>query len=477
MEKPQISNGNTAEAPTIFVIFGATGDLAEKKLFPALFDLHRKKLLPKKCHIVASARRPFSDDEFRKLVASFLSTGKSFSEEELTSFFKIISYHQGFFDEPDTYGRLAVQLQKIDDSFGQCSNKLFYLAVPPSFYETILKHLAASELTKPCGGELGWTPLEKSRHRRLPTPVDVGSLTGWTRILVEKPFGNDMETARVLDRLLGSLFKEEQIFRIDHYLAKESLENFLKLRFSNGAFGAVWNHEHISRVEVQFFQKGDVKGRGNFYDPIGALRDVGQNHLLEMAALAAMDEPKGKGAAAMRKARGEVLKKFIFASRDLTEVSSRAQYEGYSDEEGVAKNSQTETYFRLVLALPTPRWQGVPFVLEAGKALPESRVEIVVHFKHKVHGVCPPGAECLSLNRIVFRVESLPTNSKEGSQPLDAYEKVLLHAVGGDQTLFTSTEEVMEEWRIVMPVLNLWHKMDSPASLYKYQKGTMPKIA
>jgi glucose-6-phosphate 1-dehydrogenase len=446
--------------PTTYIIFGATGDLAQGKLLPALFDLKEKGMLPAQFKIVAFSRRPFSDEEFRQFSLTTLAVKKQgVGPSKLASFLELISYVQGTFDEEAAYPRLGEALAAIDQAFGICANKLFHLAVHPEFYEVILNNLAASGLSIPCGGNLGWT-----------------------RVLVEKPFGRDTETAQKLDRLLGSLFQEEQIFRIDHYLAKETLQNILTFRFSNSLFEPLWNNEFIASVKLSLFEQADVSARGDFYDTVGALRDVGQNHLLQMLALVALDFPGELSTAAIRSARAKVL-----ADLSCTKAS-RAQYEGFTTELGVDPDSTTETYFALEAGINSPRWQGVPFYLESGKGVAESQAEIVVTFKDKTTQIKTDRP-----NQLIFRLQpdegisvlfwlkkpglglvAEPqyltfnyANSPDTAKLPDAYERVLLDAFRGDQTLFTSTEEMMASWRFITPILAAWQN----EPLLKYQKG------
>ena len=273
-----------------------------------------------------------------------------------------MSYEQGYFDMPAAYERLSEKLQGIDLRWGQCSNKLFHLSVPPSLYEGILQNLSDSRLTEPCADE-----------------------TGWTRVLIEKPFGNDLETARSLDKLLGKLFKEEQIFRIDHYLAKEALQNMMAFRFMNPMFEPLWDREHIDRIHIKLLEELTVDGRGDSYDPVGALKDVGQNHMLAMLATVAMNKPKSWSPTDVRRERAHILEKLKkIQPRSLKDRAVRGQYVGYANEPGVTPQSTTETYFRLQINIDSPRWKGVPIFLESGKAMAETKTEIDIYFKENI---------------------------------------------------------------------------------------------
>ncbi len=447
----------TALHPTIFVIFGITGDLASRKLLPALLSLYTKKLLPSRFAIVGFSRRNFSREEFREYVRSRLNIKPGqFKEEDVKHFLDHMSYEQGFFDAAAAYTRLSEKLQGIDMRWGQCSNKLFHLSVPPSLYEGILQNLSDSRLTEPCADD-----------------------TGWTRVLIEKPFGNDLETARSLDKLLGKLFKEEQIFRIDHYLAKEALQNMMAFRFFNPMFEPLWDREHIDRVHIKLFEELTVDDRGDSYDPVGALKDVGQNHMLAMLATVAMNKPKTWSPNDIRRERALILEKLKkIQPRSLKDRAVRGQYVGYANEAGVAPQSTTETYFRLEINLDSPRWKGVPIFLESGKALAEAKTEIDIYFKENIltfriqpdegikvkFFVKRPGYEFnVEPKTLKFKYSDVPSFS---SLPND-YERLIHDAFAGDQTLFASTDEIMASWKFIASIEEAWK--DLP--LVTYEKG------
>jgi len=451
--------------PTIFVIFGVTGDLAARKLLPALLSLYSKKLLPTRFNIIGFSRRPFSREEFRDLIRGRLNVRPGeFKEEDIKHFLDHISYEQGLFDEKGAYDRLAAHIKEIDARWGQCSNKLFHLSVPPSLYEGILGNLSGSGLTKPCADE-----------------------TGWTRILIEKPFGRDLENAKALDKLLGKLFREEQIFRIDHYLAKESLQNILAFRFSNSLFEPIWRREFIDKIHIKLFEAGGVGERGDSYDPLGALKDVGQNHMLMMLAAVAMDRPKSFTAPLIREERTKVLSKLIVSNEAAKVRAIRGQYKGYTSEPGVPAKSVTETYFRLKAFVNSSRWKKVSIYLESGKALAESKTEIDVYFKGGKNEneqniltfriqpdegikikffVKTPGYE--------FRIEPKTLKFKYADQastvwqdiPND-YERLLHDAFIGDQTLFSSTKEILASWKFITAAMKGWSELP----LVQYEKG------
>jgi glucose-6-phosphate 1-dehydrogenase len=473
-----MQNPTTSPAlhPTIFVIFGITGDLASRKLIPALLELYTKRLLPQRFAVIGFSRRVFSREEFREFIRERMNVKPGqFREEDIKHFLDHMSYEQGMFDDFGAYSRLAGKLKNIDDRWGQCSNKLFHLSVPPTLYEGVLTHISRSGLAEACDDGMGWT-----------------------RILIEKPFGNDIDTARSLDKLLGSLFKEQQIFRIDHYLAKEVLQNILAFRFSNSMFEPLWNRKYIDKVHIKLFQKDTVEGRGAFYDPIGAIKDVGQNHMLMMLATMAMEAPKSLTAAGIRTERAKVLSRLKSVSpRSMSKQVVRGQYMGYMQEPGVLPTSQTETYFRIQSFVNSTRWKGVPFYLESGKALAESKVEIDVYFKESQKSKVKSQKESQEnrQNILTFRIQpdegirvrffvkvpghDFTTEAKtlkfkyadstfSDDIPND-YERLIRDAFVGDQTLFASTDEIMASWKYMMPILN--NLKNIPLKLYEKGAG------
>lgn len=460
--------------PTILTIFGATGDLTRRKLIPALFRLYADGQLPAMMHVVGFARRPHSDEDFRKYVADILGELGVTDEEKIRSFTAMFSYCTGNFTEQAGYEALSSMLGKQDGEWRTCANKLFHLAVPPEYYEDILQQLADSGLTIPCGGD-----------------------EGWTRVLVEKPFGKDLATAQTLDELLGKLFKEEQVYRIDHYLGKDTVQNILAFRFSNVFLEPAWNARSIASIHVHLYESLDVEGRGAFYDGVGALRDVGQNHMLQLLALFTMENPGSFDADSVRVARAKVLESLeTMDAQDIVRYTRRGQYEGYQSEKGVSQESNTETYFQLEARLNLPQWRGVPIFLRSGKALDKPKVEVVVQFRHHTPCLCPPEAEKHFTNVLKYQVqpnESITTSfwakkpgsemvveEKEfsfdyehafsGSEFLDAYAKLLSDAIEGNQMSFVSTEEIIASWKFIDPIIAAWGRDVVP--LIQYPKGS-----
>ncbi|PIT92215.1 MAG: glucose-6-phosphate dehydrogenase [Candidatus Harrisonbacteria bacterium CG10_big_fil_rev_8_21_14_0_10_42_17] len=461
--------------PTILVIFGITGDLSRRKLLPALFDLFSGGFLPERFKLVGFARSTYSDEEFRTFVRDALQEqNHNHSEDQLNAFLGTIHYTQGLFDNLEAYQQLSKRLGTIDDTLGQCTNKLFYLAVPPKFYEELFEHLADSGLTIPCSNE-----------------------EGWTRVLVEKPFGKDVETARKLDAKLSTLFKEEQIFRIDHYLAKETVQNILAFRFSNIFFEPVWNSIYIDHVRILLSESIGVDGRGNFYDDVGAIRDVGQNHLLQLLALVAMEHPGTFAADAIRRERVNVFQSLEPITLEATRNHVRlGQYRGYQDVPGVQEHSKTETYFSLRVFLNNERWKGVPFLIEGGKKLKEHKTEVVISFKEPTPCLCRSHEDEPQYDVLTFRIQpdegisirfwakrpgfgfvveprelsfsyADPVHSE---QLRGAYQKILFDCIRGDQTLFARSDELDLTWKFITPILE--HR--DTLELMMYEQGSEP---
>ncbi len=457
--------------PTIFVIFGATGDLTAKKIAPALFHLFIAGKLPQMIKIYGFARRKLTEEEFRQHITTVLKKQKDFEEnkEHLPKFLQHIFYQSGDFEDFASYKDLAVTLGRADKQWNVCANKLFYLAVPPEYYKSIFQNLSDSGLTEPCSPE-----------------------EGWTRVLVEKPFGKDLKTAEELDTMLGTLFKEEQIYRIDHYLAKEMLQNILNFRFSNNLFEQSWNNQLIESIHLKLYETMGVENRGDFYDGVGALRDVGQNHLLQMLALILMEHPKENSPEQVRKKRAEILNYLpVMSEEQIKNNTYRAQYEGYKSIKGVDPKSQTETYFKIKTSITHPRYSNIPITFESGKSMAEQIKEIVITLKHPEPCMCPPGEH--NQNKIVIGIEPTETinihfwNKKPGLdggiapgvlnfyyrdvtdrvQYVEEYEKLLLDCIYGNQLLFVSTDEIKAMWRFTDPIWLSWQKNLVPLKSYK----------
>lgn len=459
---------STKNIPTVFIIFGATGDLMAKKITPALFQLYVNKKLPSMFRIIGFSRRDLGPEEFKTHVRHILKGNKKNKDDQIEAFLNFFTYHKGEFDTLSSYTSLAEYLGRVDGEWKACSNKLFYLAVPPQNYKTIFQHLKSSDLTLPCSPE-----------------------EGWTRVIVEKPFGKNAETALELDMLLGKLFKEEQIYRIDHYLGKDMLQNILSFRFNNDLFEDSWDNKHIEKIEIKFLEDQGTEGREVFYEGVGALRDVGQNHMLQMLAFVTMDQPKSYTADDVREKRAHTLRELkAMSESDVLKATFRGQYSGYTNSEGVSENSQTETYFKVIAELKNNRWKGVPIILEAGKKL-EQRKEIILTFKHRKPCLCPQGVHYK--NRISFTLEPkegitiefwskmpglsfsmekeklafLFRDQRKKAQYIEEYEKLLLDCILGNQILFVSTAEVQAMWKFIDPIAEAWEKNKVELVSYK----------
>lgn len=423
-----------------FVIFGGTGDLVRKKIIPAIFSLYKDGLLPDNFQILGVSRKDLSSDDFR-------NWAKDFSGINDEVFLNKMSYFSADISNKESLNNLVSELNKSS------GNNLFYLAISPNLYENAFNNIASSGLMNP--------------------------ENGWDRVLVEKPFGNDLEHAKKLDSLLGKLFKEDQIFRIDHYLAKETLQNILTFRFANSIFEPVWNSNYIDEVHIKMYESFDVDNRATFYDSVGALKDVGQNHVLQMLALIGMSEPEKLDFESIRKSRAEVLNNLSFENKFI-----RGQYNGYNKINGVSPNTQTETLFSIIAKINNSRWANTKFYLTSGKALKETKTEIKVIFKEKGEGV---------RNTVTFKVQpeqkivvefwykengfNYEVRSRElifeydkNQRTPDAYEKVLFDAIKGDQTLFISTDEILAQWSFIEKVLESWEN----TSILSYEKGIDP---
>lgn len=472
--------------PTILVLFGITGDLSGRYIIPGIYHLYKKQQLPKLFSVVGFSRRDYNKTDVENLVLEILQNHKDINDpkEKLEKFAKIFSYKKGNFDDEQDYVSLAEYLGRQDNEWKTCANKLFYLAVPPNYYNNIFDHLGSSGLTEPCSEE-----------------------EGWTRVIVEKPFGHNLETAKALEQKMEKLFKEEQIYRIDHYLGKEMVQNILIFRFTNNLLENSWDNNHIEKLEFKLIENLEVENRAKFYDSVGALRDVGQNHLLQMLALTMMQAPKDFTDTEVRQKRFEILnglKKMSF--EETAKDTIRGQYKGYLDIEEVEENSKTETYFKIKTSSNDPRWRGVPIYIESGKALHKTDKKIVVTFKQKHpcafcvskigdkafsadfddphkniltfdldghdQGITiefwakKPGLE-MDVEKRVLNFELLePMNDGTDAE---AYEKLILDCVRGDQTLFVSTKEILATWDFTDAIIENWQ--NSANELIKYEKG------
>lgn len=440
--------------PTSIVIFGGTGDLAATKLLPALFDLYCQKVLPTQFVIIGLSRKEYTDTEYQMYVRDvFVKKGLAVSDDILKQFCTHVRYVPGAFDDMQSYERIKTALSTYDAEIAQCTNKLFYLAVPPDYYQTIFSHLSDSQVLALCD--------EKN---------------SWARLLVEKPFGRDLDTATALEEQLCRLFKDEQIYRIDHYLAKDAIENIISLRFANSFLADSWNKNSIESVTVRLVETKDVANRGSFYDGIGTLRDVGQNHMLQIIALLTMGAVDVKNPQSVRTARAQALSQLLCQMPDHI---VRGQYEGFTSTTGVAPDSQTETYFKVSFVSASEAWKGVRFTLEAGKALADSKNEAIITFRslddcecsatpelhghHNVLTIQFSPLQTISLRlwtkkpgfTFELKQQDLELMHDTGTDTYspEAYARVLFDCLAGDQTRFVSSAEVEASWKFITPII------------------------
>jgi glucose-6-phosphate 1-dehydrogenase len=453
--------------PFTLVIFGATGDLTHRKLIPALYHLARSDLLPEKFAILGFGRSRQEQEEFRDgLRNALVQTGVRLDEEEWNVFARRISYFRGTYGDAGSFVSLRERLDEVDRQTGTGGRRLFYLATPPAIYMDVVRNLGSSGLN------------------RSPDPH------GWVKVIVEKPFGHDLSTARVLDECVHETFDESQVYRIDHYLGKETVQNIFVLRFVNGIFEPIWNRNFVDHVQITVAESLGVEARGTYYEGAGALRDMLQSHLLQLLTLTAMEPPSTFTADKVRDEKVKVLDSVRFPGGDCSDWLVRGQYArgtiegklvpGYRDEKEVAPNSNVETFFGLKLLVDNWRWGGVPFYLRAGKRLAKRVSEIAIEFRRAPHMFLPGNASSKPRrNVLVLRIQpddgmalrldvKVPGPSmrvrpvdmsflyKEafGGISPDAYERLLLDAMRGDSTLFARTDEVEAAWSLVTPLLD-----------------------
>ena len=458
------------------VIFGASGDLTARKLVPALYNLYKVGRLGKHFSVLGVARTGLSDDEFRQKMHEALIKFEQASGPELEAFCEHLYYQAVNTSDALDYAKLLPRLDELHDKYGSSGNTLYYLSTPPSLYGVIPECLAAHGLNT--------------------------EEFGWKRIIVEKPFGYDIETAKALDIQIHRFFEEHQIYRIDHYLGKETVQNLLVLRFSNGLFEPLWNRNFIDYVEITGAESIGVEERGGYYDGSGAMRDMLQNHLLQVLAMVAMEPPAIINATSMRDEVAKVLhclhplsaenvKNDVVLGQYVAGTVDGEQVVGYLEEKGVPPDSSTETFIALKCEIDNWRWAGVPFYVRSGKRLPTRVTEIVIHFKTTPHPVFSQNAP---ENKLIIRIqpdESISMRfglkkpgagfeAKEVSMDfsyadlastnlLTAYERLLLDAMKGDATLFARTDAVHACWRFVQPILDY---KAAHGRVYEYESGS-----
>jgi glucose-6-phosphate 1-dehydrogenase len=473
--------------PCVLVIFGASGDLTRRKLLPALFNLAQQNLLPQGFSVLGVARSPMSHDQFRDRMKSDIAQ-ISGSNGTLLNLWR--SFAQGLFylqadpHSVEDFPRIREELERLDHDRGTQGRRVFYLALPPSSYSSVVQNLGGAGMAQ---GALNQRE--------------------WVRMIIEKPFGRDLGSAQQLNRALHQVFREDQVYRIDHYLGKETVQNILVLRLANGIFEPIWNRRYIDSVQITAAESLGVENRGAYYEEAGVLRDMVQNHLLQLLSLMAMEPPVAFDANAVRDEKVKVLRTIRpFTTEDVRQFTVRGQYgpgslrgrqvSGYRSEPNVSPESRTETFAALRLLIDNWRWADVPFYLRSGKRLPKQVTEIAVRFKQPPHLLFGSSAtSLLESNVLVLRIQpdegiSLKFEAKLPGQGMQlrpvimdfrygssfgeelptAYETLLLDCLQGDVTLFTRSDEVECAWRLVSPILEAW--LEAPTPFPNYEAGS-----
>lgn len=473
----------TPEACTV-VIFGATGDLTARKLLPALYNLAREGMVPAGFSLLGVGRRPWSDDDFRaemRKSAEQFSRVQPINEEVWQTFAEGLFWVGGEFGDINTYEQIASRLEQIDQQRGTAGNRLFYLAIPPSWFDDAISNLQKVNLTN-------------QSH-------------GWSRIIVEKPFGHDYKSAQELNDLVSRAFDESQVYRIDHYLGKETVQNLLVTRFANAIFEPIWNRNYIDHVQITVTESLGIGSRAGFYEEAGALRDMITNHMMQLLTLTAMEPPVEFNEHEVRSEKVKVLHAIRpMNSNDVDQFALRAQYDhgtingdevpSYLAEKGVNPTSRTPTFVALKFEIDNWRWAGVPFYLRTGKRLAKRVTEIAIQFKKPPLLLFPEIRDEIESNVLALRIQpnegiTLKFSAKQPGQRMiihpvnmdfrygssfgvaapEAYERLLLDAMLGDATLFTRRDEVEAQWALMTPILERWEN-DGVEHLPRYEAGT-----
>ncbi|HZR41464.1 MAG TPA: glucose-6-phosphate dehydrogenase [Ktedonobacteraceae bacterium] len=494
LKQHTIWQGDHLPEPCNIVIFGATGDLARRKLLPTLAHLIHDHPLPENFCIVAFARRPLNDEKWRAMVLEaineFMPEDDKLDSAAQQAFAQRLFYCQSSFDDSAGYARLADLLNKLDQEKGTQGHRLFYMATPPGTDELVIQNLGKSGLSRP----------SSDNHENGHAP--------WARIIIEKPFGHDLASAQRLNRVLARAFHEDQIYRIDHYMGKETVQNIIAFRFANGIFEPLWSQRYIDHVQIVVAESLGIEGRAEYYETAGAIRDIVQNHIMQVLCLTAMEPPVAFDANAIRDEKVKVLRAIpLFKPEEVAAQTVRGQYTagtidgkpvvGYKDEEGVNPRSTTETYVALKLFVENWRWEDVPFYIRTGKRLPKRSTEVTIQFKRVPHQLYKPTeTKGLIPNRLTIRIQpdegiSLKIGAKIpgaanqlssvdmgfsytgafGIELPDAYERLIADCILGDSTLFIRRDEIEASWRIIDSITSAWQKMP-PNTVYPYAAGT-----
>lgn len=483
-----------APEPCAIVIFGATGDLTQRKLLPTLAHLLHDHPTPHEFCIVAFARRPLDDEQWRAMalesITTYMPEDDRLDSEAQKAFASHLFYCQSNFDDPAGYTKLADLLGRLDKEHGTGGNRLFYLATPPETDSEVIAHLGSSGLAHPPknGGNNGAKP--------------------WARIVVEKPFGHDLASAQKLNRELARVFQENQIYRIDHYMGKETVQNILAFRFANGIFEPLWNQKYIDHVQILVGEDIGIGTRSEYYESEGAIRDMVQNHIMQVLCLTAMEPPVAFDADAIRDEKVKVLRAIdSLTPEEVAQQTVRGQYtagiiegqhvNGYKEEKGVKPDSTTETFVALKLFIENWRWEDVPFYIRTGKRLPTRSTEVTIQFKRVPHQLYKPSeTKGLVPNRLTIRIQpdegislkigaKIPGAARQlrsvdmgfsystafGIQSPDAYERLIADCMLGDSTLFIRRDEIESSWRIIDSITHAWKAMPAD-TVYPYVAGT-----
>jgi glucose-6-phosphate 1-dehydrogenase len=482
------SSASKQAEPCILVIFGATGDLTARKLVPAIYNLQRENLLPANFACVGFARRKKSNEEFRQEMheaVSRFSRNKPIDDKIWENFSEQLFYHESNFDSDEGYDGLNKYLKELDEKLGTRGNRVFYLSTQPSFFPEIVEKL--------------------KKHDLIYEPDDESGK--WSRVIIEKPFGHDHGSAVALQKHIMQYLNESQVYRIDHYLGKETVQNLLVFRFANSIFESIWNNRHIDNVQITVAEDIGIGTRGRFWEEAGMLRDIVQNHMMQLLSLVAMEPPVNLNANSIRDEKVKVVQSIRPIDMDqLGKYVVRGQYgpgyingenvSSYREEDNVARDSSVETYVAMQLYIDNWRWAGVPFYLRAGKRLPKRATEIAINFKEAPGFLFKQENKKPDSNVLVIRIQpdegiSLKMNCKVpgmngpiqpvkmdfrygsyfGATPPEAYERLICDCMADDSTLFARSDEVVASWNLITPILERWQE-EKPSNFPNYEAGT-----